>query len=152
MTNLYSTPSLMWALCIYNVMGTGAGEDTSASCVWLHVPFRSSRSSFPSCERRGRRVVSGPAARSLPSSVLPRSLSGTGSCCSSGRTCLRRRTCMEAKGETWSLCNSRGTQKDSLLAKLAGFPTEPYPAPSNISVRYPADTSLSLERVSLEYT
>ncbi len=144
--------ALMWALCIYNVMGTGAGEDTSASCVWLHVPFRSSRSSFPSCERRGRRVVSGPAARSLPSSVLPRSLSGTGSCCSSGRTCLRRRTCMEAKWETWRLRNSRGTQKDSLLAKLAGFPTEPYPAPSNISVRYPAVTSLGLEKVSPECT
>lgn len=41
--------------------------------------------------------VSGPGEHSPPSSVPPRSLSGTGSCCSSGKTCLPHKTCTTQK-------------------------------------------------------
>lgn len=97
MANLYSTPSLIWALRIYNVMGTWAGEDTSAFVSDCMSPSGPLAALSPTANGGVVEVVSGPAAHNPPSSVLLRSLSGTGSCCSLGRTCLRRRTCMEAR-------------------------------------------------------
>ncbi|ROI15377.1 hypothetical protein DPX16_12929 [Anabarilius grahami] len=100
--------------------------------------YRSSRSSFPYCKRRWsadlRRIA-----------LLHQSFLVV--CLAQDHVVLQEELVSDAEPawrretETWCLRNSRGTQKDSLLEKVAGFPTDSHSAPSNISVHYPADKS-----------
>lgn len=152
MAKLYSTPSLNWALRIYNVMGTGAGEDTSAfvsDCMSLSGPLAALS---PTASDR----VAGWSADLRRVALLHQSFLVV--CLAQDHVVLQEELVSDAEPawrretETWCLRNSRGTQKDSLLAKVAGFPTDSHSAPSNISVHYPADKSAGLERVSPECT
>lgn len=89
-SNLYSTLSPVFIYTVWREQGL---ERTLVLFVSdCMSPFRSSLSSFPSCAQDCWKGVSGPAARSPPSSDPPHSPSGTRSCCSSGRTYLQRRT------------------------------------------------------------
>lgn len=152
MANLYSTPSLNWALRIYNVMGTGAGEDTSAFVSDCMSPSGPLAALSPTASGG----VVGWSADLRRIALLHQSFLVV--CLAQDHVVLQEELVSDAEPawrretETWCLRNSRGTQKDSLLAKVAGFPTDSHSAPSNISVHYPADKSAGLERVSPECT